>query len=414
MKKGKIMFGIIGALTAASIALSTAGCAHKAEAVDLMADVSAHEIEGKPADAEFTAAYTNFAVKLFKNTCAEGDNSAISPLSVMLALAMTANGAQGDTEQEMLALLGSGDISELNLYLKELSRRLTEDNTGLKAANALWFNKSSGIEVKKDFLQTNADFYSADAFSEEFGTETAGKINSWVSRNSDGMIEKIIDETAVDAVMYLANAVSFDGKWREAFTEATPAPFTNVIGEEKQAQMMSASESVIRENDSARGFIKEYEGGFSFAALLPDGYVDINDWISSLSGEELADILSSEREGSFEIHMPKFSFDSSFNLKDVLYKLGMYTAFDPYTADFSAISGSNSVYIDRVLHKTRIDVYEAGTKAALRAIPIIKEAGLTARGSMQDEIITFDRPFVFAILDSETRLPIFIGTVKDV
>lgn len=187
---------------------------------DLMEGVSCKTVNSRPADDRFIKSQAEFALALFKESMKDGVNSLVSPLSVTLALAMTANGADGETLAEMEKLLG-GDIpiDELNEYLHTYVSRLPSDEKAkLNIANSIWFkDDEDSLVVNKDFLQRNADYYGASAYKSPFDDSTVGDINGWVDENTDGMIKKLLDNIPEEAVMYLINAICFDAEWSNPF-----------------------------------------------------------------------------------------------------------------------------------------------------------------------------------------------------
>ncbi len=384
-----------------------------AESNDLMSGIKTKSVSTKKADNEFLTSQYSFATELFKKTYIEdkGKNTLVSPLSVMLALSMTANGADGETLSEMEKVLGQNiPLDSLNEYLKGYTSSLPNDEGGsLKIANSIWFRNIEGFTVKNDFLQKNANFYSADAFKTPFDDSTVKEINGWVKKNTDGMIKEVIDEIPDQTMMYLINALCFKGEWERIYETGNifNRPFTDIDGTKKQVEMMSAFESVYLEDDSSKGFIKYYKGRkYAFAALLPNGNID--DYISSLSAEKISGLLQNQKPTNVYAQIPKFSYDYTAKLNDILGGMGMEKAFDPNESDFSRISDTK-LFISNVLHKTFIKVDERGTEAG--AITMIAADGTAM---METKEVILDRPFVYMIIDLDYNLPVFIGAVTHI
>ena len=395
--------------------LSLAGCAVKVQADDLMKGITPEKTSGRAANDTFKNGAADFAVRLFQTTWEEGKNSLISPLSVMLALSMTANGAKGETLAQMEALLG-GDIpiGELNEYLHAYVGSLpSSEKAKLTLANSIWF-KNSGFTVEEDFLQRNADYYGAAAYKSAFDEKTLRDINNWVKENTDGVIDKIVDQMDPYAAMYLVNTVLFDAEWQNIYRkhEVRDGTFTAIDGAKRTVSMMYSNESLYLDDGKATGFLKPYKNSYSFAALLPNEGVALDDYTASLTGEGFLTTVKNAKEGPVEAAMPKFSYDYGIEMSDALKALGMTVPFDAELADFSGLghSSDGNIYISRVLHKAYIAVDEKGTKAgAATAI----EA--PAAGDWEDRHrIILDRPFVYAIIDNAAGLPIFIGAVTDI
>ena len=419
-KRNSIITVIVSFVLIISMILGASGCAVEAQAADLMENIKPNSVSGRAADNKFIASQDALAAELFKACAKEknGKNVLVSPFSVALALAMTANGADGKTKAEMEALLGGGmDISELNEYFYAYAKRLAGgEKSPLKIANSIWFRDDGRIAVNGDFLQTNADYYSAQAYKRAFDGSMTEDINRWVKEKTDGMIEKIIDGVDGDELMYLVNALAFDAKWAEPYENGaiTDGEFTAVNGEKRSVSMMNSVENhCFIKTENAVGFRKDYEDSeYSFAALLPNEGVDIYDFIASLTGESLNSILSGGNSESVAVSMPKFSAEYGAELQKILSDLGMKTAFDSERADFGKLGSSSggNLYIDQVLHKTYIDVNESGTRAGAASAVMMKDE---AAEIPQNEVI-LDTPFVYMIVDNSTNLPIFIGMALDI
>ena len=399
--------------------VSTAPKSEGGEVVKLSAGVKANAVSEKAADDAFINAQTDFAVNLFKSALKKGENSLVSPLSVMLALAMTANGAEGETLSGMEKALGGMKIAELNEYLHSYMKRLNSSKWAkLLAANSIWTNNNAPFAVREDFLQKNADYYQADIFRAEFDEATLDAINAWVKEGTDGMIEKILDEMSPDAVMYLVNTLLFEAEWSMKYFDfnLSEGEFTAYNGEKRSVELMHSKEYAYLEDELAAGFIKPYIGNYAFAALLPNEGVDIDDYIASLNGEKLANTLKNAGEGYIvNAALPKFAFDFSAGLNDALSALGMAGAFDPASAEFTEMFDckKGDVFINRVIHKTHIEVGEQGTKAGAATL-VEMNAGAAFPGEDRIKTVTLDRPFVFMIIDTETNIPLFIGALTDI
>ena len=416
----KMFLAILSLILICSMPVNLTGCATKVQAADLMEGVKANTVTGKVSDDAFAQSQMRLAVELFQSSVLESkdENVLISPLSIQLALAMTANGADGDTKAEMEALLG-GEISleDLNEHLYSYVDNLpSAEKYKLQIANSIWFRDDEGrLQVEKDFLQRNADYYGAQAYKAAFDDQTLKDINNWVKDHTDGMIDSILDQIDEDAVMYLINALVFDAEWQHVYdkSDVYKGKFTNIGGTEKQVDMMHSEETVYLHDENAIGFMKPYSGSkYNFAVLLPNEGVDIYEYIAGLTGEELMETLSTPQLGMVMTTLPKFSYEYELTMNDVLKELGMPSAFSGDTADFSKMAHSSrgNIYIGDVLHKTFISVDELGTKAgAVTKVQMNDESA-----PMSEWVVTLNRPFVYMIIDNETNLPVFIGTVLDI
>ncbi len=419
MKKSKITLTILSILTLFAMAVNFSSCTGRIHAEDLMGGIKACDVTGKDTDDSFIMSQSELALRLFKATADKNrdENLLISPLSIQLALAMTANGADGKTLTEMEKLLGGEiPIETLNEYLYTYVKNLSSNEKAkLNIANSIWFRDSEELHINEDFLQTNADYYGASAYKAPFNKQTVKDINNWVDKNTDGMIDKVIDEIDEHSIMFLINALLFEAEWIDPYTENSvrDGSFTSISGEDRNVQMMSSSESKYISDEKATGFIKRYSGGkYSFVAILPNEGVDLYDYIDSLTADGLQSMLREVKYGEVATQLPKFSYDCDYLMNDILKDLGMPSAFGD-DADFSKLGSSDqgNIYIDRVIHKTSIKVAEKGTKAG--AVTMV---AMNGGSSMPSEIyhVTLDRPFVYIIIDSSNNLPIFMGAVTDI
>lgn len=174
---------------------------------------------------------------------------------------------------------------------------------------------------------------------------------------------------------------------------------------------MKKTRYIYLKDDEAQGFIKPYEGDFSFAALLPNEGVTPEGYLSKLTGKKVLDLLKNKEDAYIMAKLPKFKTEFEAPLADPLKSLGIKDAFDAGKANFSkmATSANGNIFISDVFHKTFIEVNEAGTKAAA-----VTKVDLNAMGGYDTiKELTFDRPFLYMIIDNETNLPLFIGIMNN-
>jgi len=427
---------IIAILLMISLCLGIAGCAGQENqtkkpsigknTTDLMAGITTAPTEVTDIEmtdmSVFSEDTTDFAIALLQDNISYGkekcENIMVSPVSVVTALAMTANGAKEETLSQMLSVIGGNqELEELNRNLRAWTSGLAgREETGVKIANSIWFkDEEDRILVEESFLKKNAAYFGAGIYKAPFDQSTLKDINQWVSGHTDGRIDQILDEIPKEAVMYLINTVAFEEQWQEIYTDSQiwQDTFTNADMEEKTVDFLHAKESIYLEDDSAFGFVKPYEDGYRFVALLPKEGVTLEEYVLSLTGEHFLALLSEAKEGvSVHTSMPKFEAEYEVELKDILTAMGMENAFDEERADFSGLGTSKdgNIYINRVLHKTYICVDGLGTRAgAATTVEMISE---TAMLEEEEYFVTLNRPFVYAIVEEETNIPLFIGVVN--
>ena len=365
------------------------------------------------------AAVSDFALRLFKESMEDGENTLISPLSVLVALSMTANGADNETLSQMESVLGM-PIDQLNTWISTYMANLPEEEKyKLSLANSIWFKDDPTFVVNEDFLQTNADYYGAGIYKAPFDDSTLKEINKWVEDNTDGMIKDILDQIPEDAVMYLVNALAFDAEWQNIYNEyqIQDGKFTTEDGTVRDVELMYSNENKYLNDDEAEGFIKYYANRkYAFAALLPNEGVSVSEYIASLDGEHLHDLLSDAKTTPVDAAIPKFETEYKVEMSEILKKMGMPDAFDGTLADFSKLGSTTdgkNIFINRVIHQTYINVDGKGTKAgAATVVEMTKESAMEPMDPPKQ--VYLDRPFVYMLIDCETNLPFFIGTMMDV
>ena len=406
------------------IVLNMAGCGEKINASDLTEGVPRQEVTGKVTDESFINSQFKFYVDIFKNSVKESGekteegNVLVSPLSIMLALSMTANGANGNTKEEMENVLANGmPIEDLNAYLYEYVSHLPSDNKSkLSIANSIWLREN--FNVKKDFLQTGINYYDAYIYSSPFDNSTIDEINKWVKQHTDGMIDKIIEKHIdKDAVMYLINAIAFDSEWEIKYEESNikSGTFKSYTGKENKVEMMTSEEMTYLEDENTIGFIKPYKNdSYSFVALLPDEDIDIYDYIESFSYEKYLSLMEEKKYCTVYGTMPKFSYEYGTSMGEILKNMGMKDNFSPYSADFSNIGDTSDggIYIGDVIHKAFIEVDANGTKAG--AATLVGMVKCESVEITENKVVRLDRPFVYMIIDNDTNLPIFMGAALDI
>lgn len=389
------------------------------QAVNLMSGIMPRAIGADNGKADTSAAdpIMDFSVQLFRESQKDGENTLIAPFSVLCALAMTANGANGKTLSQMETILGL-PVDKLNEYLGAYMDALSSgDRYKLNIANSIWFKDHNTFTPNESFLQTNADRYGAGIYKAPFDDDTLNDINAWVSEHTDGMIPSILDQIPNDAVMYLINALAFDAEWETIYneTQIQDGIFTTETGKTQNVQMMYSEENLYLEDEDTVGFIKHYVGRkYAFAALLPKESMSIADYTAALTGKKLRSLLSGAARASVDAAIPKFECTYSTEMSEILKAMGMTDAFNCAAADFSGIgrSADGNLYISRVLHKSYIAVDEQGTKAgAATAVETVAECALI--GPSEQKTVHLDRPFVYMLIDCETDLPIFIGTAEN-
>lgn len=336
-------------------------------------------------------------------------NIFISPTSIFLALTMTYNGANGETKEAMAKTLNFEgiDLDSLNATMGYLHHRLKSPipQIDLKIANSLWARK--GISFKKDFLGRNKKFFQAEVKTLDFSQPSAVKVlNRWVEKNTKGKIKKIIERIDANAVLFLLNALYFQGKWQKEFDkrETKEDTFHSPEGREKVLMMSQSGRFPYLKEETFSAVSLPYgEGEISIYLFLPETSFSLFALVERL-GERWEEVLERFKEREGDISLPRWEMTYEKSLREILKGMNMAIAFDPQRADFTRMREEGELFINDVWHKTYLKITEEGAEAA--AVTSV-EISLTALPERFHLI--FNRPFFFAIRDNRTGLLLFTG-----
>ena len=363
-----------------------------------------------------------FGFELFKEVVGqEGDkNVFILPLSVSMALGMTLNGADGDTYEAMkqtleLAGLTEEEINKSYESLIELLRGLDPDVV-FQIANSIWYRQ--GFAARQSFLDVCQQYFDAEVTGLDFNDPgAADTINAWVDESTNGKIEEIVDSPIDSAtVMFLINAIYFKGTWKYEFDEqdTQSAPFYLVDDSEIQCEMMQQEATLdYYENADFQAVDLPYGNGkYSMTVILPAEDKDIDSLIAELNDSNWNEWMGKLAEEDVALYLPKFTLEYEIKLNDVLKAMGMGIAFEDGQPDFTRMCDPDLVpegqlFIDKVKHKTYVEVNEEGTAAA--AVTSVEMALESAGPSITT--MRVDRPFIFVIRESHCGSILFAGKI---
>jgi len=358
----------------------------------------------------------HFGIELFKQINANQEvdtNTLVSPVSVSLALAMTYNGAAGDTKTAMEQTLHLENLSkaQINESYRTLMKALlsVDPKVTMELANSIWYEAQFSVE--EDFIDVNREYYDAQVASLDFAAPGAVDIiNQWCSDKTHGKIEEMIDFVPPAAVMYLINALYFNGTWKYEFDRSLTGsqPFYQENGQEIAADMMHLEGDLnYLSNELFQAIELPYgRGNYSMVCLLPYDDMAVDELIGQITADRWDQWMGDFTRQGCNLALPKFKFGFSDSLNAMLSNMGMGIAFDPLRADFSGINPLSQLFINRVLHKTFIEVDEKGTEAAAVTVVEMRENSSSSGSPIP---ITFDRPFVFAIREVTTGTIVFVG-----
>ncbi len=404
--------------------LMSASCERNNDDLDLKEEMTEPiKIDLRNSEQEMVKSDQNFAFEFFANVFNEeaadkDDNFMVSPLSLSMALAMTWNGAEGETKEAIQKVLRLDDYSDqdINMYYQKLREALlkTDPSTRLAIANSIWTNQN--IKIKDQFIELNSEYFNSTVESVDFqNVNTVNRINKWAADNTNSLIDHVMDETDPMALMYLLNAIYFKGIWASEFDRknTTEKPFYYENGQSENVEMMH-QESNFRYNENQLLQMVELPYGnkaFSMLVLLPKEDKTLVDIVGEMQNNgSWHDLTSGLQSSEVDLYLPKFKTEYSKSLKDVLINMGMEIAFIPFYADFSGMTDDADAFISFVEQFTFISTDEVGTEAAA-----VTNIGIEVTSYQPPTFVTFNanRPFIYVIQENSTGSILFMGSVKN-
>ncbi|MEW6708690.1 MAG: serpin family protein [Candidatus Riflebacteria bacterium] len=355
-----------------------------------------------------------FAVKLYKELAASEGNLFFSPLSVSTALGMTYAGARENTAAEMKGALSFElDQSLLHDTFRQLNQNLiaaaNRNDQKLNIANGLCLTGGDVSEEFKTLLQKN---YKAELFSG--GLE---KINDWVKTKTEGKIEKILEMLDPNSVCVLLNAVYFKGTWESQFDEKKTREASFKLSEKEDVKvpfMDNKSSFRIIEKDDLQAIALPYKGNLmSMVVVLPrkiDGLASLEKELSVEKLEEWLTEIDSVQPQDVNLYLPKFKFETGYDLVPACKALGMNDAFaNDNKADFSGMGWEKGrLWISQIKHKAFVEVNEEGTEAAAATA-----VEMSTKSISMDPVFNANHPFLFLIRENATGSVVFMGRVMN-
>lgn len=350
-----------------------------------------------------------FAFILLDHICRndKNENICISPASVKCALAMAANGAQGQTLEQILSTIevtrGLGYLNSSTIYTINNG----DDETTLSIANSIWINKN--VPVKEKFIADNQKYHNAEVVNAPFDNSTLSAINNWCKEKTNGKITSILDKLDNQTKMILLNAIYLRGRWRnEFYKESThDAPFTKADGTTTNVKMMSQTLTTAYNRDDKVSIISLPFNNSRVAMqfVLPHKGTSIDEAARHLAHnyDTLCEGMSYRQR--IALSLPRFKCEYNIGLKSALKAMGMSDAFG-HKANFEGIS-DEPLYIDEIMQKTYLKINEEGAEAA--AVTAIMVGAMAMRPTSDPIELKFDRPFIYLIVDKSTDNILFIG-----
>ena len=394
--------------------LSLPGCGVRAQ--ELTADFEPQVMDTTTDLTAGGEAVTDFALSLLREERSGSVSVLLSPVSILNALGMVANGASGTTLKQIETATGMS-LHQLNDFLYTYRMSLPADSKTCKAAlaNSAWLRDT--FRVEDAFLRSCVNYYSAEVYRSAFDGGLVTDLNRWVSKKTNGMISDLLEkEPGAQTMLYLVNAACFDAKWETPYTKEnvrTDGIFTAASGKRQTADYLDSHETIYLSGNNVSGFLKPYDGGkYAFVALVPDEGVTLADYLRNLTGEHLYQMITDHHYADVQASIPKFTARSELEMEEPLRAAGISDLFDVSAADLRGLGSApngNTLYVNSVLHKTYLELDENGTKAA--AATSLDVNGGAAPPSEDVKTVTLDRPFLYMVVDTHACVPLFMGTV---
>jgi serpin B len=356
-------------------------------------------------------------------------NVVLSPASVWEALAMTHQGARGETAAEIAGVLGMPDDRAAVAGAAEALRAALAEAKGtaitLDVANRLWTQRGKALDPA--FTAALEKRFGAGAGVVDFAAAEAarGEINGWVSAHTAGKIPDLLPAGTITPLtrLVLTNAVYLKAAWAKPFEKSAtrPEPFSLEPGRAVDVPFMHAAERLVAgrvgAGDEAATVCEIPYAGRRLALVIvvPDAVDGLDEVLGELDGDWRTKWAAGQgdvRPRQVELALPRWTARKPLGLNDALKALGMQAAFDAAAADLSGIDGTRELFVSDVVHEGFVDVSEEGTEAAAATGVVVGVRSMAPRPE-EPLAVRADRPFAWAIVDRETGAVVFAGTVTD-
>ncbi|MCC8115375.1 MAG: serpin family protein [Bacteroidales bacterium] len=344
-------------------------------------------------------------------------NVAVSPISASFALAMAANGAQGQTRSEILDALGLGAYSmeSVNDCMQALSSTLPNLDSSAKVAlsNSFWHRAS--LPVLPSFTSIAAESYQADVCEINPSTFNSD-VTRWCYDSTCGLIDDYGKNLDSGCAALILNAAYFKGVWGEGYkfesADTRRGDFSCAGGSTSKADFMTQTSTLgyARLSDCAMASLPFGNGAYRMDFVLPDEGAEMESCLGHLASSDWSALRSGLSSRLVELRLPKFQAEATMDLNGALQSLGVVTMFTQ-AADFSALS-TEDLTVDKVKQGINVRIDETGAEAA--AVTSVQYIYGTSGPRQDPEAIEFhlDRPFVFAITETSTGSILFAGVIN--
>ena len=350
-------------------------------------------------------------------------NLFFSPYSISSAIGMLYNGAQGQTKEEIAKVFHWEGLSDsrFNSGQKYLYDNLSStENIELLISNSIWINEASYIDIRDDYSLQNQEVFNAEADTVDL-TSMSGidTVNQWINDKTKTLIPKVLnDPYTEDTPMLLVNAIYFLGGWQNEFYKSAtgPQPFYGTDGTTQVPMMHVRDSFAYMKDDTYESIALDYRDYEAKMLVVMPTEATMDEFLADFTYHTYQTIAENTKNyENVNLTFPKFSIDYGVeSIAAALSDMGMPTAFDELTADFSGISDqalNTQLRVSDILHKAVIDVDEEGTEAA--AVTVVVTETTSAEEPTEPIYMTVDKPYVFFIVDEKTETILFVGVVRN-
>lgn len=352
-----------------------------------------------------SASGSPFAFKLYEKLSETDGNLFFSPASIESALAMTQEGAHGNTQKQFFQCLNKS----------ERPYAIGFQGLEFENANAIWVDQH--FPILGTFQTAVEEKYGANIRPADFASQPDAerlKINEWVETKTRNKIKNLLPEGSVNSMtrLLLVNAIYFKGDWLHAFDpeQTSNATFQTLENGTVDVPMMRLKKTRFNygENDCFQTLELPYKGEeVSMLLILPRAADGIKHIEECFAPGNLETCTKGMRKRDVNVFLPRFKVESTFSsLKRDLAALGLTDAFNAQRADFSGIS-DQPLYISDVVHKAFVEVNEKGTEAAAATGIIMRTTSIPA----PPKTFRADHPFIFLIRENRSGAVLFMGKI---
>ncbi len=342
----------------------------------------------------------------------DDENYMVSPFSLKMAMMLAANGAEGETKDEILNAFNIQDLDKFNADAKNIIERYDDEkDVTLNTANSIWLNRDragKNVEFNDEYKKIVQDFYYGVA-EEESRNNIAKEINKWISEKTNNKIDKVLDEKKpAEFLAALVNTLYFKGDWALKFDKASTYKETFTSRDNKKSDIDFMHETAkydYYEDENMKMVKLPYVGrktAMYFVLPTNEDKMDISNALKNMQNVKV------------RLAIPTFKTEYNLSFIDMLRKMNINKAFNPELAEFknkmfTGVEEERNVFIGEVIQKTFIEINENGTEAAAATVvQMFDNAALPP----QDEVIKdfkADRPFIYFIIDEVSGEVLFIG-----